>query len=720
MYKKWALLIVCIVLTTSMVGCKNTSLPILSSNTLTSSPAKTEAGWTLFPNGNQINVLITKGNEVWAATTGGVERWDQTTGTCRLYTIMNGLPDNKISSIAEDNQGNIWAATNDKISFYDGTGWTTVNQGFPNISRILSDQSGNLWVFTFTQGLMLFDGHSWQNFSTIEGLSTSGNIGNAAVIDQKGNLWLSLDGQGIGYYNGQSWRVFNTADGLANNMVYAVFVDDQDNLWCSTVQGVSRYNGTTWQNFDGKENGFESIATNISQDDHGNIWFWINDSTYHVLHRYDGQTWQEFTTEGLTDPQFLAVDHEGNLWGANLNGLRRFDGKSWQTFSKADGFYGVSIPLHMDQNGNLWFGTKSGIKHYDGKAWQTLTTPAGPGGGGRNDFMDKDGNLWLGPGDGVSCYNGKTWKTFTEIDGLSWGYIMSPFFQDSQGNIWCATESGIDRYDGKSWHKFDENDGIDMAYFFGISSIAQDKKGDIWFGTQYSKPIAALVPGETYPPDINKQPEGGIYRYDGKSWRKFTTQDGPVSNNVRAIVKDNKGNLWFGTDKGVSRYDGTNWKTFTQTDGIASNGIQSIFKDKTGNLWFVTDDGLSRFDGTSWKSFSFEGTDTIGRQLVEDGNSILCFGVNLIFRFDGLSSQPITVEDNQPGISFYSMAISQDGSLWLGTNQGLVQYDGKTWRTFTIMDGLEFNSIPAILIDRNGKIWCETAYGLARYTPIHQ
>jgi ligand-binding sensor domain-containing protein len=66
------------------------------------------------------------------------------------------------------------------------------------------------------------------------------------------------------------------------------------------------------------------------------------------------------------------------------------------------------------------------------------------------------------------------------------------------------------------------------------------------------------------------------------------------------------------------------------------------------------------------------------------------------------------------------MAISQDGSLWLGTNQGLVQYDGKTWRTFTIMDGLEFNSIPAILIDRNGKIWCETAYGLARYTPIHQ
>jgi ligand-binding sensor domain-containing protein len=65
----------------------------------------------------------------------------------------------------------------------------------------------------------------------------------------------------------------------------------------------------------------------------------------------------------------------------------------------------------------------------------------------------------------------------------------------------------------------------------------------------------------------------------------------------------------------------------------------------------------------------------------------------------------------------YSLALDQDGNLWLGTQEGLVHFDGTKWQTFTIMDGLEFNNISTILVDRNGNIWCETAYGLARYTP---
>jgi len=55
------------------------------------------------------------------------------------------------------------------------------------------------------------------------------------------------------------------------------------------------------------------------------------------------------------------------------------------------------------------------------------------------------------------------------------------------------------------------SDGIDMDYFFSVSSIVQDNQGNIWFGTQYSKQIATFPHGTTPDPNINKQPEGGIY-----------------------------------------------------------------------------------------------------------------------------------------------------------------------------------------------------------------
>ena len=169
------------------------------------------------------------------------------------------------------------------------------------------------------QGLLRFDGQSWQTFSSIGGEPTDIiGIGlSEMAIDLKGNLWLSLGNQGIGCYDGQSWRVFTTADGLASNSVEVVFADSHDNIWCSTDQGVSSYDGTGWQNFDNKEVGFDGMILSISEDNQGNLWFGINDTVTHSLHRYDGKTWQMFTAAGLTDPQFLAVDHEGNLWCVN-------------------------------------------------------------------------------------------------------------------------------------------------------------------------------------------------------------------------------------------------------------------------------------------------------------------------------------------------------------------------------------------------------------------
>ena len=704
---KCLLLIAGIIMLLSFSGCGTATTPV-----------ENKSGWTLFSSGNQVNMLITKGDEIWAATAGGVEMWNQKTGTGRLYTIEDGLPENYIWGITQDNSGVIWAITNFNACFFNGTGWTTSLTEKNTISALINDHPGNDWVLCATLLVRLYSGYP-QLFSPAADTLPS-NIDLSTIIeDQKGNLWADLIGQGPAVYNGQSWQTFTTADGLASNRTMAIFTDNQNNLWCTTDKGVSRFDGTHWQNFSSAETGFESYGMTISQDRKNNLWFGRNDSTDHLFYRYDGKTWEKFSPDGLVNPQHISVDPDGVLWCTNANGISRYDGKTWQTYSTADGFTGISTAVLADQNGNLWFGTDAAIKHYDGKAWQTLSTTAGPNDTQINAiFMDKDGNLWFGTNDGITYYNGKAWKTFTQSDGLNG--INSPIFQDSRGNLWWATPTGINRYDGKSVRKFDAKDGIDMDYFFRVSAIVQDNKGNLWFGTLYSKPMATFLPGETYDPNINKQPEGGIYRYDGKTWQKFTTKDGLPSTNVQAIIKDNQGNLWFTDYHNVTRFDGANWKTITKTDGITGTDIQSIFKDKSGNIWITTDSGLSRYDGKTWQSYAIPAMDNGGKSLSEDGNGLLCAGGNLVYRFDGQAWQPIASQIDRTGISFYSMTVGPDETLWLGTNQGLVHYDGNQWQTFFIMDKLEFKTITTILIDRNGDIWCATAYGLARYTPSHQ
>jgi ligand-binding sensor domain-containing protein len=72
------------------------------------------------------------------------------------------------------------------------------------------------------------------------------------------------------------------------------------------------------------------------------------------------------------------------------------------------------------------------------------------------------------------------------------------------------------------------------------------------------------------------------------------------------MLQDKKGNMWFTTDKnGVYSYDGKTFKNYTTADGLVNNSVFSILEDHYGNLWFGTRwFGLSRFDGKTFSTFS--------------------------------------------------------------------------------------------------------------------
>ncbi|WP_177191846.1 sensor histidine kinase [Parafilimonas terrae] len=71
--------------------------------------------------------------------------------------------------------------------------------------------------------------------------------------------------------------------------------------------------------------------------------------------------------------------------------------------------------------------------------------------------------------------------------------------------------------------------------------------------------------------------EYNYYHYDVK--------DGLSGINVYSIAQDKDGFLWFGTETGLSRFDGENFKNFTVSDGLFDNDIIYVFADSKNRVW---------------------------------------------------------------------------------------------------------------------------------------
>src|SRR5690606_16594232 len=96
---------------------------------------------------------------------------------------------------------------------------------------------------------------------------------------------------------------------------------------------------------------------------------------------------------------------------------------------------------------------------------------------------------------------------------------------------------------------------------------------------------------------------------ESKIIRKFGITEGLSHGVVNTIAQDKKGFIWLGTEDGLNRFDGYGFSPFkfdSHSDvPFHDNYIQSILTDKQGNLWVSSRRGLYKFDLSTEKFFSF-------------------------------------------------------------------------------------------------------------------
>lgn len=298
-------------------------------------------------------------------------------------------------------------------------------------------------------------------------------------------------------------------------------------------------------------------------------------------------------------------DKEGNLWfGTTGEGVYKYDGKEFTQFTKKDGLSNNSIwSILEDKSGNIWFGTDDGVSRYDGKTISkipfTMTTSVSVGTTiaqpGKNSvwsmLQDKYGTIWFGTSQDLYCYDGKSFSRFLDKNNISNNQNLQLkwiqcFLEDSDGTIWMGSGpfgmEGVIRFDGKSIKGSKPNgDGW-------IRSMQQDKDGTIWFGGR----------------------SNGNFIYDRVNFTNFTKMVG-IGN---PSLVDKAGNIWFsGEEKlstienegGVWRYDGKTFNNYATTDGINKYAVFNMLEDKNGNIWIGTRNcGLYRYNGRTFETFS--------------------------------------------------------------------------------------------------------------------
>ena len=111
-----------------------------------------------------------------------------------------------------------------------------------SISSLIEDSKGNLWFGVWGEGVYRYDGKSFTNFTTKDGLPSEVT---RIIEDQKGNLWFGAS-DGLRRYDGKTFTNFK--DGLINPWIWEILEDKNGNIWVGTREsGLYFFNGKKYQ-----------------------------------------------------------------------------------------------------------------------------------------------------------------------------------------------------------------------------------------------------------------------------------------------------------------------------------------------------------------------------------------------------------------------------------------------------------------------------------------
>ncbi|HKR26664.1 MAG TPA: two-component regulator propeller domain-containing protein, partial [Acidobacteriaceae bacterium] len=196
--------------------------------------------------------------------------------------------------------------------------------------------------------------------------------------------------------------------------------------------------------------------------------------------------------------------------------------------------------------------------------------------------------------------------------------------------------------------------------------------------------------------------------YGFQSWQ---TDTGLPQNTVHAIVQGADGFLWIATEGGLVRFDGEQFSVMARanTPQLPSDLIDDLVLDSAGTMWISTSGGLARLqDGLVDRFGPKQGIpSTQVWRTFEAAGSVWVITAAGLFRVDGIHAERVRLDADLTENS--RMLAAPDGSLWLGTGEGVMR--SPSGGTFGPVGAS--GEVIALALDGRGAIWAAVRAGVA-------
>lgn len=575
----------------------------------------------------------------------------------RQISNHEGISNNAVLSICQDQNGYIWVGTCDGLNMWNGermrlfpTDWGTTAELSGNlIEQITPTADGYFWICT-NYGLDLFNPmlYTIENHTELEGMMRF------AAAPRTKAIALTSDNEWH-YYDAQE-RIFKPTEhfiDLPYDVCYSLTWDENDVLTIFSTRGIFRYK-ISFDNTAANVPHFtqESLTPQIGRLTHsamdGEVAYLIDEEhTLFVYNILNGTLTKIMNLEG-------EISHRGNvshiirdgqdfLISFYTNGIMRLRSQPENideryAIENTEIDCGVFSMLKDSNQDIIWIATDGhglfaytkGSTDFHSITYQDLpyqlSKPI------RDLYVDKDDNLWVATkGEGVlrildfyqqhSYTPENTIRYTTENSELLHNSVYA-FAESGRNIIWIGDESdGLNYYsyaDGKI-HSIETHPDIK-----NVHDIYESSLNTLWITTGNGA-YRLSVEGSADAPKITSTERmdfgesmrdrdlffslypdnddtlwlanrgGGAIEYNIVSgeYKLHTFTGKAVHNDIFSLYRSTNGIMWLASGEGVLRLD-----TKSPLGGI-HGATHGVLEDNNGNLWISTNRGLSKYDQQS-------------------------------------------------------------------------------------------------------------------------
>ncbi|WP_350595050.1 MULTISPECIES: two-component regulator propeller domain-containing protein [unclassified Pseudoalteromonas] len=458
-------------------------------------------------------VLEDANGVIWAATSDGLYKIvDQ---QASLITADDGLPNAAVYTLLLTRQGKLIIGSERGAYILKDAVFTAIHPqlSVESISSLLEDNHGDLWFGTINKGIFRLSVAGLEQLDAKGGLPANRIL--SLLQDRENSIWVGTNA-GLFRLREAPFTAWTTKRGLAGDYVRTVLSHSDGSLWVGSSAGLNKIKNNNVTQIEGAKEGSPYSVLSLLEGEDGDVWIGTytsgvlkvsNNKITPYLNRSNGL--------GSNEVRGLLLDSKQRLWIGSAMGLTRVekDGSLVQFTNEKELPSGFILALSEDNKGNVWIGTGNGVVVFNilTEQFSAISFPAQFAAEYGFGFYFDDDYTWMTTDRGLMRYEHSAGKM--AILGREQGLPVDKLFQivAHKDSFWLSSNRGVIQVDRQHvnhvldekqkniniplvFQLYDEGDGMLSAQVNGGStpSATVHKDGTIWFAT--AKGVSALKP----------------------------------------------------------------------------------------------------------------------------------------------------------------------------------------------------------------------------------